>query len=287
VLTASGGIHVTVDTPNRLPQAQPSQTGASDRTRFCTLELCWYAAALFVVIAAGLIRVEMPLNGDQALFLAYARRFDEGLQLYVDLWDVKPPAVFAFYYLGGSLFGFTDRGIHLFELLWMVVLAIAMILGLRPHLRQPWLAAVAPLAALGSYYGSCSFQEQTQIESLVNLPMCLSVLALAAAGRSAASRSNYAALAGVAAAVATLFKVVFAPIFIGLLLVTVAAVARAEASRTVTRRCCVCVSPTRWVRLLFGLRASSCLLRSARLMRCCGRCSSIRPKRLPTSSLHR
>jgi hypothetical protein len=50
------------------------------------------------------------LNGDQALFLSYARRFDEGWQLYVDLWDVKPPAVFAFYYLGGSLFGFTDRG---------------------------------------------------------------------------------------------------------------------------------------------------------------------------------
>jgi hypothetical protein len=116
----------------------------------------------------------MPLNGDQALFLSYARRFDEGLRLYVDLWDVKPPAVFAFYYLAGSLFGFTDRGIHLFELLWMVVLAAGMIIGLRPHLRQPWLAAVAPLAALGAYYGSCSFQEQTQIESLVNLPTFLS-----------------------------------------------------------------------------------------------------------------
>jgi hypothetical protein len=158
------------------------------------------------------------------------------LRLYVNLWDVKPLAVFAFYYLGGSLFGFTDRGIHLFELLWMVVLAIAMILGLRRHLRQPWLAAVAPLAALGSYYGSCSFQEQTQIESLVNLPMFLSVLGLAAAGRSPTGRSRYAGLAGVAAAVAMLFKVVFAPIFIGLLLMTVAAVVaveRAKRSRAV------------------------------------------------------
>src|SRR5512132_4142624 len=109
VLTASGGIHVTVDTPNLLPHAQPARTGASDRTRFCTLELCWYAAALLVVIAAGLIRVEMPLNGDQALFLAYARRFDEGLQLYVDLWDVKPPAVFAFYYLAGERMQLTPQ----------------------------------------------------------------------------------------------------------------------------------------------------------------------------------
>jgi hypothetical protein len=179
--------------------------------------------------------LEVPLNGDQALFLAYSRRFDAGLQLYVDLWDVKPPAIFAFYYLGGSLFGFTDRGIHLFELLWMVVLAAGMIIGLRPHLRQPWLAAVAPLAALGAYYGSCSSQEQTQIEGLVNLPTFLSVLALAAAGRSAAGRSGYAAIAGVAAAVATLFKVVFAPIFIALLLVTTVAVLRAEGSRAIRR----------------------------------------------------
>jgi hypothetical protein len=182
------------------------------------------------------------LNGDQALFLSYARRFDEGWQLYVDLWDVKPPAVFAFYYLGGSLFGFTDRGIHLFELLWMVVLAAAMIISLRPHLRQPWLAAVAPIAALGSYYGSCSFQEQTQIESLVNLPTFLSVIALTAAGRPAAARPKYAALAGMAAAVATAFKVVFAPIFIGLLLATTVAVVRGEgsgASRQALLRLCL------------------------------------------------
>jgi hypothetical protein len=115
----------------------------------------------------------------------------------------------------------------------MVVLAAGMIIGLRPHLRQPWLAAVAPLAALGAHYGSCSFQEQTQIESLVNLPTFLSVLALAATGRSAARRSGYAALAGVAAEVATLFKVVFAPIFIGLLLVTMVAVLRAEGSTAI------------------------------------------------------
>jgi hypothetical protein len=140
VLTAPVEGHVAINTPNGHKHAQPSRIGFAAATRSRAVELCWYAAALLVVIIAGLIRVEMPLNGDQALFLAYARRFDEGLRLYVNLWDVKPPAVFAFYYLGGSLFGFTDRGIHLFELLWMVVLAIAMILGLRRNLRQPWLA---------------------------------------------------------------------------------------------------------------------------------------------------
>jgi hypothetical protein len=64
--------------------------------------------------------------------------------------------------------------------------------------------------------------------------MFFSVLGLAAAGRSPTGRSRYATLAGVAAAVAMLFKVVFAPIFIALLLVTVAAVVaveRAERSR--------------------------------------------------------
>jgi hypothetical protein len=119
VLTVPGGEHVTVDTWNRPQHQQAARTEALGRSESRALELCWYASALLVIVAAGLIRLEMPLNGDQALFLSYARRFDEGLRLYVDLWDVKPPAVFAFYYLAGSLFGFTDRGIHLFELLWM------------------------------------------------------------------------------------------------------------------------------------------------------------------------
>jgi hypothetical protein len=139
-------------------------------------------------------------------------------------------------------------------------------------------------APRGPGYGSCSSQEQTQIEGLVNLPTFLSVLALAAAGRSAAGRSGYAAIAGVAAAVATLFKVVFAPIFIALLLVTTVAVLRAEGSRAIRGTVLQLWLPYALGVAAYGCRTWPCSLLSARPMRCCGRYSPIRSKRLQTSS---
>jgi len=213
-----------VQPPAALGQRRKGRTASLART----LEFGWYAAALLFVAVAGLIRLDVPLHGDPALFLFYAGRLQDGFRLYVDFWDVKPPAIFAFYQLGGNLFGFTDRGVHALEILWMMALAVGLMVGLRPYLRQTWLAAVAPVAIIGVFYALCGAEAQTQVETLANLPTLLCVLALARAAHPASARARYAALAGIAAALTTVFKVIFAPIFIALVLVTSVAVLRRD-----------------------------------------------------------
>ena len=93
------------------------------------------AAMASVVLAAGLC-LALPFWGDQALFTVYARQIAQGAVLYRDIFDVKQPGIFLFYLLGGSLFGYTEIGIHLFELLyWLAFSAFAMV-ALRPVLSK-------------------------------------------------------------------------------------------------------------------------------------------------------
>jgi hypothetical protein len=63
--------------------------------------------------------------GDQALNALMGKVIASGGAPYADLWDLKHPGVFFFFAAGGMLFGFDEVGIHLFELLWMLVTALA------------------------------------------------------------------------------------------------------------------------------------------------------------------
>ena len=101
-----------------------------------------------VVLAAGLC-LALPFWGDQALFTVYARQIAQGAVLYRDIFDVKQPGIFLFYLLGGSLFGYTEIGIHLFELLyWLAFSAFAMV-ALRPYFRVAGLHRWSPCSAWG------------------------------------------------------------------------------------------------------------------------------------------
>ena len=68
----------------------------------------WLATAA-VTAAASLLAVlalwPIGPGNDQALFLYYARAMREGATLYADLWDNKPPGIFAFYVGAATLFG--------------------------------------------------------------------------------------------------------------------------------------------------------------------------------------
>jgi hypothetical protein len=196
-------------------------------------EFAWYGAALLLVLALAGLRLDDPLHGDQALFLAYAREMGEGARLYGDVWDIKQPGIFAFSWLAGTLFGFTFRGYHLLGLLWMMVTAVVLILALRPRLRHPWIAVVAPVASIGVYYVQAEPQFQTQLEILIALPLLLVALALARFPDQPRGGASLAFAAGMLAAVATVFKHVFAPIPVAMVLVATVACLAAERERRI------------------------------------------------------
>lgn len=81
-------------------------------------------ASLFAVAVLGMANLLQNFNGDQALFVVYAEQINHGALLYRDVWDLKQPGVFLFYLFAGKIFGFTEIGVHLFELLYWLVFSV-------------------------------------------------------------------------------------------------------------------------------------------------------------------
>src|SRR5262245_57903999 len=105
--------------------------------------------ALAAVFLVGLLHLPHPLGGDQALFLVGAQKLRHGALLYRDFWDVKQPAIFLFYLVGGTLFGFHEVGIHAFELLYLMAMAVVLQATLRSYFQNPAIGALAPLLTVG------------------------------------------------------------------------------------------------------------------------------------------
>lgn len=181
-------------------------------------------AALAVTAVLGLLTLPRPLYGDQALFAVGARELAGGAVLYRDFWDIKQPGVYWFYEAAGRLFGFTEVGLHLGELLWQLALAGLLTAAVRPSLRRPVLAAIVPVATVGVYYATARLNSLTQVESLISLPL---FGALAAGLRATTSSGRRAAvwllLSGCAGAISLVFKLIFAPVVLALLVTVVLA----------------------------------------------------------------
>jgi hypothetical protein len=98
------------------------------RTRLCAI------AGLALVAVLALLHLWYPFDDDQGLFAFGARELAHGARIYADFWDLKQPGIYWYYEVAGSLFGFDEVGIHLFDLGWMLILCLVL-LRLAPHAR--------------------------------------------------------------------------------------------------------------------------------------------------------
>jgi hypothetical protein len=129
------------------------------------------ALALVLVVLAGVLCLAMPFWGDQALFTLYGRALTRGAVLYRDVFDIKQPGIFVFYAVGGLLFGFTEVGIHLFELAYWLAFSVFAIGVLRPYFTTRWGAPLVPVFTAVVYYLYAEPLDLTQIEILVAFPL--------------------------------------------------------------------------------------------------------------------
>ena len=130
---------------------------------------------LGVIALLGILAAPLPFTGDQALFAAGARQLAHGDVLYRDFWDVKQPGIYGFYLAGGSLFGYSEVALHLFEVGYQLVFAAILILTLRGTFSRRWIAPLVALVIFGTYYATVEPVELGQVESLVGLPIYLSL----------------------------------------------------------------------------------------------------------------
>jgi hypothetical protein len=169
------------------------------------------AITLFVVLVLGLIHLPHPFGWDQSLFTVGAERLSAGGVLYRDFWDVKQPGIYWFFAVAGWLFGFSEPGIHLFELLWMMAFAFALLVTLRRRWGPGPAATLAPLLVVGAYYAGATDYYLTQVEGLVGFPIYLT-LWFATRGTDEEPRAWRAFVSGLCGAVVLLFKLVFLPL---------------------------------------------------------------------------
>lgn len=194
---------------------QIAMTAKASRTRVRIVNIALICGILILILFAAALKLHYPLRNDQALFLLYAMEIDQGSKLYADMWDIKQPMIFLFYYISGSLFGFTDTGVHIGELVWNIFLCILVFILGRRHFGSRWIALIAPFFVL-IYYVYVSPSEQTQVEALVTLPILLAALLAIRALDEQASTRLMAFLAGVCAGIASAFKIPFALIGCGI-----------------------------------------------------------------------
>ncbi len=129
-----------------------------------------------IVGSLGVLCLRDGFSGDQALFLIYSKAINNGAILYKDVWDIKQPAIFVFYLVGGKLFGFNEVGIHLFEVIYWLVFSLILIFGLKRYFTNPLFAALTPLFTIGIYYSVSGSLHLTQTEALVGFPLFVSLL---------------------------------------------------------------------------------------------------------------
>lgn len=211
-----------------------TETASQPKSPRLVLEAGWYGAGLLVVLALGLVNLYYPFGADQAVFFYGAQEMDRGARLYLEYWDNKQPGLYYFYLFAGRLFGFTEQGIHLLELIWMLAFSAVMMIILRPCLQMPWLSAVAPAATVGIYYATSSEYELTQLEMMVAFPLLLTAFCAVRAievtreGPAPAKVAMLFFIGGLCAGFATVFKLLLAPIAVVFWLVAAVYLLRAR-----------------------------------------------------------
>jgi glycosyltransferase involved in cell wall biosynthesis len=168
--------------------------------------------ALLVVLLMGVVNLPQPFSADQAQFTFTAENMRDGAVLYRDAWDLKQPGIFYFYLAGGSLFGFNELGIHLFELVCMTLFSGFLLFALKDRFKNREVACLTPILTVGIYYGVSGEWHQTQPESLMGIPAFLSLWFAYKSLEPSRRRSLRLFLSGVMGGFVLVFKFMFLPI---------------------------------------------------------------------------
>ena len=176
-----------------------------------------------LTLGVAALHLPFPLHGDQAFTLVGARLLDHGGTLYVDFWDIRQPGEIWFVWLAGRLFGLSEFGMHLFEVIWMMTAAYTAQAVAREVVTRRWLAALAPLTTIGLYYAHATRWELTQPEALVALPLSLCLL-VALRDRHASTQAATIRrwlLFGLAAGIVAVFKLLLLAVPLSILAVSI------------------------------------------------------------------
>ncbi len=178
-------------------------------------------ALLAVCLLAALPVITYPLGRDQGMYANIGVTILEGGLPFVDMWDIKPPAIYYVYAVGIAIFGRSPEALRVLDLVAApITIAALYVLALRlTHGSRR--AAVFTGVIFTVFYFTETFASLTQSDSLVTLPMTLAVLAAvqtADCPRGSRRGLLWAALTGALAASVIWFKHYYAIFVLALVL---------------------------------------------------------------------
>ena len=178
----------------------------------------WWLWSLLGIVVIGLIHLPFPFEGDHAYFAVVASAMRDGARLYVDFWDINQPGIFLYYLAAGSSFGFTEWGIHLFELLYWLAFSLILIMTIGRQMANKVIAGLLPLFTVGAYYLLADRGKMMKVEALCALTI---FLAMWFAYRFTTNPNRWLLVAsGVAGGVAVSLKLALAVVLIPIWLLT-------------------------------------------------------------------
>ncbi len=167
------------------------------------------ALLILLLIGAALPVITYPLGRDQGEFAVIGRGLLDGKRPYVDLWNPKPPAVFAVYAGAMTLFGRTSASLRALDLIVFAAIILPVYaLGVRVGGRRVGVWAIVLFAVC---YFTETFWTLTQNDGIALVPMVWAVYAAIQAGERG---GVWALVAGALTGIAVWFKYPFALIVI-------------------------------------------------------------------------
>ncbi len=183
------------ESPNadRADVARTSDTASSDTT----LHMVAWAAILILYLALRIPLLDVPLDRDEGLFGWIGQSILRGDLPYRDVFEHKPPGVFAIYAAALLVVSPTAAGVHFALLLWnlatlLVTASVARALAGRSAGSLAALLAAFAYAVVSTSHGAQGFT--ASVEMLLLLPMMLSVRCGLAAVASTTARARLGAL---------------------------------------------------------------------------------------------
>jgi len=83
----------------------------------------WLLGSLLFVLLRALPNISYPIGRDQASFLVIGEGLLRGQRLYRDLWDIKPPGIYAVYAVLSKLFGHVMWSVGFVDIVWLLVIS--------------------------------------------------------------------------------------------------------------------------------------------------------------------
>jgi 4-amino-4-deoxy-L-arabinose transferase-like glycosyltransferase len=150
--------------------------------RLTRLDLLLLAALIAVSLIIALPILTYPLGRDQGMYANIARMMLDGGLPFIDMWDIKPPAIYYVYAGGIALLGDGSAAVRALDLVFLPFTLVALYwLTLRITGGRRG-AGLLTGVLFTVFYFTETFASLTQSDSLVTLPMTLAVVCVIKAG---------------------------------------------------------------------------------------------------------